>query len=94
MEQRLLNSHHYVYYPLWRGKQTPVWHNERWFLETRPERVNDYNEWIVYIAEPNHALQGPVYRCQWWGKWTPPGAPLIKAAVDGTRNFPWGTVSS
>ena len=83
------------YYGTWRGR-LPTYAHERWWLETRPERRDDYNTWIVFTNWDNYSgqLAEPPREVRWWGVWRRSGDWSGIDYVDRTRNSPWWTVAS
>ena len=84
------------YYGTWRGR-VPSYAHQRWWLETRPERANGQNTWIVFSNwdDYEHDLRTePPREVRWWGLWPRTTEWSATDYVDRTRTPPWRTVYS
>ena len=64
------------YYGPFRGRN-PWQVRERWYLETRPERQNNWNVWVCWTAidDDSRSLLDQKWYVSWWGIWQRPRKP-------------------
>ena len=77
----------------WRGR-CPTYAHQRWWLETRPERHDDWNTWIVFDDWDNRESGKMLMEVRWWGMWERSTEWSPGDYVDRTRNPPCWTVYS
>ena len=81
------------YYGTWRGR-VPSYAHQRWWLETRPEKHDDWNTWIVFDNWDNRESGQMPREVRWWGVWERSTDWSPRDYVDRTRNPPCWTVYS